>query len=79
VYVYTENTLSMPRDTDCRVRVSRKKGAPDGLRWAKTLHLNKLSLDTKVRILSGQIKWLFVLQADSRRSTDTDELKAPGG
>ena len=75
VYVYTENTLPMLHDTDCRVRVSRKKGAPDGLRWSKTLHLNKLPLDTKVRILSGQIKWLFVMQADSRRSTESDDSK----
>ena len=66
----------MPHEADCRVRVSRKKGAPDGLRWTKTLHLNKLSLDTKVRILSGQIKWLFVLQTDSRRSTGAEDLKS---
>lgn len=76
VYVYTQSALSAPQDTTLRACVSRKKGAPDGLRWSKTLHLNKLPLETKVRILSGRIKWLFVVQADSRQPIDLNNQVA---
>lgn len=71
VYVYTQSALSAssPLANHHRVRVSGKKGAPEGLRWSKTLHLSKLPLLTKIRILSGRIKWLFVVPEDAQRAT----------
>jgi len=74
VYIYTEVATSTYQDHESRVRVSTKKVAPDGLRRSKALHLNKLPLGTKVRILTGQIKWLFVVQHNSRKSTNSSEM-----
>jgi len=74
VYVYTKSALSKSQDSANRVRVSTKNVAPNGLRWSNTLHLNKLPLETKVKILTGQIKWLFVMQNDSRSSTNSSQM-----
>jgi hypothetical protein len=74
VYVYTKSALSKSQDSANRVRVSTKSVAPDGLRWSNTLHLNKLPLETKVKIITGRIKWLFVMQNDSRSSTNSSQM-----
>jgi len=74
VYVYTEVARSTYHENESRVRVSTRKVAPDGLRRSNTLHLNKLPLGTKVKILTGQIKWLFVVQHNSRKSTNSSEM-----
>jgi hypothetical protein len=76
VYVYTESDVITSQKSDYRVRITTQKVGPDGLRWSKTLHLEKLDVETKIQILLGRIKWLFILQGDSRKPTvSSDETK----
>ena len=70
VYVYTERQISISHCSHARVRVTSRKAQPEGLKWSKTLYLNRLPLSTKLKILRGSIEWLFVTEADSRSSTE---------
>ena len=76
--MYTESSAATPKTSGSRVRITPKKREPKGLRWTKTLNLGKLPMETKIKILCGNIEWLFVSQADSRRSTsESMDKKVP--
>ena len=75
IYVFTEQHVAASKCPHSRVRVTSQKTPPDDLKWTKTLHLNRLPLRTKMKILSGQIKWLFITEADSRSSTEDSVSK----
>lgn len=77
IYMYTESSAATPKTLGSRVRITSKKREPKGLRWTKTLNLGKLPIETKMRVLCGNIEWLFVSQADSRRSTSESMDKKP--
>lgn len=78
IYVYTDNAVAVSQGSQPRRRITSKKGQPANLRWSKTLHLEKLPIGTKLGIISGRIQWLFVTHADSRSSTESDDVSRTG-
>lgn len=67
--MFIESSAATSKISGSRVRITSKKREPKGLRWMKTLDLGKLPMETKIKVLCGNIEWLFISQADSRRST----------
>jgi hypothetical protein len=73
VYVHTQScgSKSAGSKPPC---VTSSKRPPEGLRWSRTLHLGKLPIGTKFRLMSGNIKWLFVTQNVSPRPSKVASL-----
>jgi hypothetical protein len=69
VYVYTDGPQS-PLTNPC-YRFTAGKGNDESLRWLKTIYLEKLPKDVRVKVIFGNIKWLFIADDGSRSSTET--------
>jgi hypothetical protein len=74
IHVFVESvtrcTIGLPR----KFRISTRKTAPPGFIPHWTIHLNQISWSTKFKMLSGQIKWFYILLDPESSKEDCSSL-----
>jgi len=70
IYVFAESSATGTSSSTKRFRVATRAKAPDGFVPHWTLHLKSLSWNTRVKIWTGRVKWVYILlEPESQRST----------
>jgi len=71
LYVYVESASDRGSTSNPRVQITTKPRTPKGFMFHSAINLQQLSTPVKLSIITGRIKWLFILgyPGDSRAST----------
>jgi len=62
IYVWIESITDPSAAPVPHYRVTDKDETPEGSMYHLTIHLDRLHMTEKLRILTGQIRWLFILK-----------------
>lgn len=65
IHVHIERMSTNVTASNCRVRVTTKDRTVKGLEYYCTINLKHIAWDTKLNMLLGNIRWLFILRAIS--------------
>ncbi|OCK91991.1 uncharacterized protein K441DRAFT_191407 [Cenococcum geophilum 1.58] len=63
IHVHIERMSTNVTASNCRVRVTTKDRTVKGLEYYCTINLKHIAWDTKLNMLLGNIRWLFILRA----------------
>lgn len=63
IHVHIERMSMNVTASNCRVRVTTKDRTVKGLEYYCTINLKHIAWDTKLNMLLGNIRWLFILRA----------------
>jgi len=69
VHVYQESQAWRDQTSSYRVRLTTKYQDIEGLMFDRTIYLNHLSIKSKASIITGVIKWLFILRTSNDDSS----------